>query len=281
VIDEVVTPLRAEAVAANERRLLVLAGSRSSGLDAAADALDAAEIDPARAVAVGPDAPPGAERVSMDGTRDLLGTTRDALIFDARGRLDPNAVGRTVGVVDGGGLFVLLAPPLEDWPDRRDSFDETLAVPPFDVDDVSGRFRRRFVETLRSHPGVAIVDVDAGRVERDGLTDVGPRREREAVEPPAGTDFPRAAYEACLTADQAEALAALESLRDDGRAVVIESDRGRGKASAAGRASSASGRSVLSRMTSTGLPSEGASSWMPPLSVRTTVESFIRCTNGR
>ena len=33
-------------------------------------------------------------------------------------------------------------------------------------------------------------------------------------------------------------------------------------------ASTASGRSVTSRMTRTGLPSEGASSWMPPESVR-------------
>ena len=42
----------------------------------------------------------------------------------------------------------------------------------------------------------------------------------------------------------------------------------------------ASGRSVSSRITSTGLPSAGASSWMPPESVRITVAWSSRVTNG-
>ena len=239
MIDEVVGPLRQEARAANERRLLVLAGSRPAGLDAARGALDAAGIDPERTVAVGPEAPPGVERVPAERARDLLGTTRDAVVFDAHDRLDPNAVGQTVGVVDGGGLFVLLAPPLDSWPDRRDAFDETLAVPPFSVSDVTGRFRRRFVETLRAHPGVAVVDADTGRVERDGLTHPDSRTSSAKVEVPEAAAFPRAAYEACLTGDQVRALSALESLREDGQAVVIESDRGRGKSSVAGLAAAA------------------------------------------
>jgi hypothetical protein len=40
-------------------------------------------------------------------------------------------------------------------------------------------------------------------------------------------------------------------------------------------ASTASGRSVVSRITSTGLPRLGPSSWTPPLSVRMTVARFI------
>ena len=42
----------------------------------------------------------------------------------------------------------------------------------------------------------------------------------------------------------------------------------------------ASGRSVTSRITSTGLPSDGASSCTPPESVMIKVERFIRYTNG-
>ena len=38
----------------------------------------------------------------------------------------------------------------------------------------------------------------------------------------------------------------------------------------------ASGRSLVSRRTRTGLPSEGASSWMPPESVRMSVDCDIR-----
>ncbi len=46
-------------------------------------------------------------------------------------------------------------------------------------------------------------------------------------------------------------------------------------------ASRASGRSVTVRITSTGFPSEGASSCMPPLSVTIIYELFIMNTNGR
>ena len=44
---------------------------------------------------------------------------------------------------------------------------------------------------------------------------------------------------------------------------------------------SASGRSVVSRITSTGFPSPGASSWIPPESVKTMVALLIRYTNSR
>ena len=241
MIEPVVEALHEESQATDERRMLVLAGSRTAGLDAAAQAIDASGIDPDDATFVGPD--PGAgetlgrlERIPMARSRELLGTTREAVVLDAHDRLDPNAIGRTAGVVDGGGLLVLLAPELDAWPDRRDGFDETLAVPPFDVDDVCGRFRRRFVETLRAHRGIAIVDVDEGRVERDGLTGERGRRARPDLSVPDSPAFPRAAYEACLSADQVRALSALEALQGDGRAVVVESDRGRGKSSVAGLA---------------------------------------------
>jgi tRNA(Met) cytidine acetyltransferase len=127
-------------------------------------------------------------------------------------------------------------------------------VPPFEVADVAGNFRRRFVATLRDHPGVAVVRLSPGDdspatvVERDGLTDPFPARERPAVEAPGNAAFPAVVYDACLTPDQAEAVAALEALREPDTAVVVESDRGRGKSSAAGLAAGAlasEGRDVL------------------------------------
>ncbi|MFD1594810.1 tRNA(Met) cytidine acetyltransferase TmcA, partial [Haloplanus litoreus] len=146
------------------------------------------------------------------------------------------------------GLLVLVTPPLDGWPDERTDDDERLAVPPFTVDDVTGHFRRRLVETLRSHPGVAVVDVDAETVERDGLTGAARARPRENVTVPDAAAFPRTAYETCLTADQADALSALERLRGRDVAVIVEADRGRGKSAAAGLAAgslAADGRDVL------------------------------------
>jgi tRNA(Met) cytidine acetyltransferase len=236
-----VAALRAEAERANERRLLTLAGDRDRGLDAARDALAALD-DPDAAVLT------AREGVGThpDGADALLGTTQSAAVLDCHDGFSANVLGRVVGAVDGGGLLVLVTPPLDGWPDA-DYADERLAVPPFTTTDVTGHFRRRLVDTLRAHPGVAVVDVDAGTVERDGLTDPPPARPHTPPPVPAGTAFPPEAYDACLTADQASAVSALERLRDGG-AVVVEADRGRGKSAAAGLAAgslAAAGRDVL------------------------------------
>ncbi|MFT4885407.1 MAG: tRNA(Met) cytidine acetyltransferase, partial [Natronomonas sp.] len=136
----------------------------------------------------------------------------------------------------------------DEWPNRRDGFDETLTVPPFGLDDVSGIFRRRLIDTLRAHRGIAIVDVDAEAVRDDGLTDPAPRFASEGFDLPGNAAFPRGVYERCLTADQRDAVQACENLREKGQAVVLEADRGRGKSSAAGLAAAAlaaEGRDVL------------------------------------
>ncbi|WP_226012659.1 tRNA(Met) cytidine acetyltransferase TmcA [Halomicrobium salinisoli] len=269
---ELAADLRAEARFADERRVLVLAGAPDATRSAAADALDAAEIARSETTSVGPEPfLAGCEHLEPVHASDLLGRTREAVVLDCRDDFRPNALGRCVGAVDGGGLLVLLTPPLDEWPgrrrpeggaaerasgehgdpraDRRDAFDASLAVPPFEVSDVTGNFRRRLVETIRAHPGIAIVDVDGDEatVEKEGLTDPAPRLPATPPAVPADTAFPAAAYEACLTDDQVDAVAAFESLLDGG-AVVVEADRGRGKSSAAGLAAASlalAGRDVL------------------------------------
>jgi tRNA(Met) cytidine acetyltransferase len=242
-IADLVTALRAEADRANERRLLTLAGDRDRGLDAAHDAcapFDAVTVVTAR------DGTGDADRLHPDHADRLLGTTREAVVCDCHEAFSANVLGRVVGAVDGGGLLVLVAPPLDAWPGTAYA-DDRLAVPPFTADGVTGHFRRRLVDTIRTHPGVAVVDVDGGVVERDGLTDPPPARPAPPPSIPADAAFPSEAYEACLTADQADALSALERLRD-GDAVVVEADRGRGKSAAAGLAAgslAAAGRDVL------------------------------------
>ncbi|WP_121822580.1 tRNA(Met) cytidine acetyltransferase TmcA [Halostella salina] len=235
-VDSLARSLRVEARGSDARRLLVLAGERERCYDALERVVDGVDLPLSRTTLVGPDDRLQCEHLPLQRAGDLLGETRDAVAVDCHDELRPNAVGRVVGAVDGGGLFVLLTPPLDEWPERRDGFDEGLAVPPFAVGDVTGNFRRRFVRTLREHRGVAVYDADSGTVERDGLTDPAPRLPAEPVAVPDGRQFPRAAYEACLTADQADAVRTFERLRDPGQAVVAEADRGRGKSSAAGLA---------------------------------------------
>lgn len=236
MLAEAAAALRREAQRSNERRLLVLAGAHDACLGSADMALTAADIDRDAVVHLGDDGDLGCDRLQMDRAAELLGTTVEAVVFDGHAGLRPTAFGRVVGAVDGGGLLILCCPPLDEWPTRRDPADERLAVPPFEVTAVTGRFRKRFAETLRAHRGIAIVDVDAEVVEADGLTQPADRRTEPRPSPPIDHCFPRGAYDACLTADQVTALSAFEALRRPNTAVVVESDRGRGKSSVAGLA---------------------------------------------
>lgn len=240
--------LRAEAQLCDERRVLVLSGEPAATRERVGDALHATSISGESTTLIGPEPILDCERLDPAHASDLLGQTREAVVYDAHESLRPNALGQVVGAVDGGGLFVLLAPPLDRWPDRRDAFDETLAVPPFTREDVTGHFRTRLVETLRAHRGVSIVDAETGAVESSGLTDPPPRRPRPEPTAPDDHVFPAAAYAACLTQNQVDTLHALEALADPGGRVVVEADRGRGKSSAAGLAAgslAAAGADVL------------------------------------
>ena len=228
--------LLAEAERTNERRVLVLAGERDAGMAAADDLLAALPIPLAETSLVSTCDDLACEHVPVRNAGRLLGTTRQAVVLDCHADCRPNALGRVIGAVDGGGLLVVLAPLLDEWPGRRDAFDEGLAVPPFDTDDVAGRFRSRLADTLRVHPGIAVYDVATGTLARDGLTDPAPRIQTQPAAQPEAGALPSEAHEACLTADQSDALGTFASLREPGNALVADADRGRGKSSVAGLA---------------------------------------------
>lgn len=257
---ELVGDLRAEARRTNERRLLVLAGPREAGIDAAYSVIESAEVDPDAVSFVTTREGFRFHRLPPAGAGDLLGTTREMVILDCHEEFSANTLGQVAGAVDGGGLLVLLTPPLAELPDQLDALVDRVAVPPFDRSAVGNRFRHRLVETLTTHPGVAIATVETA-ADTDGLLSVSVDRDgliQPTVEQPPkpnqrstdrhGTPFPTAAFAACLTDDQARAVAHLSALSEPDQAVVLEADRGRGKSSAAGLAAgslAAAGRDVL------------------------------------
>ncbi|WP_181686819.1 tRNA(Met) cytidine acetyltransferase TmcA [Halorhabdus salina] len=240
--------LRAEAQRTDERRLVVVAGESDARECALRSVVAEATLDSGDITLISQEALLACERIDPTHSDTLLGQTRDGIVYDVSERFDPDVLAHVVGAIAGGGLGILLTPPLDAWPDRRDGFDRSLAVPPFGVEDVTGHFRRRVVETLRAHPGIAIFDADAGTVERDGLTDPAPRLQKAEPSPSDDYAFPASVYRQCRTADQVEAVQAFERLREPGQTVVVEADRGRGKSSAAGLAAgslAAAGRDVL------------------------------------
>ncbi|RJX45184.1 tRNA(Met) cytidine acetyltransferase [Halonotius aquaticus] len=255
-----VASLRENAHAANERRLLALTGDREAGIDAAYTAIAAAGVDDEAVSLVTTQQGFRYHRLHPDHADELLGTTREIVVLDCHEGFSANALGQVTGAVDGGGLLVLVLPPLGAIPNQLIALVDQVAVPPFSRDDVGNHFRRRLVTTLRHHPGVAIVRLppstaatnddtpDEITIKRDGLIN------RSQSTPPSDprkytdTPFPDAAYEACRTVDQARGVAGLSALSSPGNAVVVEADRGRGKSSAAGLAAAAlaaDGRDVL------------------------------------
>lgn len=231
---EPVSRLLAEARATNERRMLVLTGSPEMTRRQAQTALASTDIDPAATTFVGPETDIPCERVAHHDAGILLGTSREAVIYDCHERCEPNTLGKLVGTVSGGGLFVLLTPPLSEWPTRRDAFDESLAIPPYSLSAVGTAFRGRLVETIRAHRGILIVDAETETVEKEGCYNPASRLVGSKPTAPNDHTFPAAAYDACRTQDQIAAVHQFEVLEDDRQAVVVEADRGRGKSSAAG-----------------------------------------------
>ena len=260
-----VEDLRAEARRTNERRLLIVTGSREAGIDTAYSVVEAAGVARDDVSFVTTHEGFRYHRLPPSRAAELLGTTREVIVYDCHMGFAANALGQVAGAVDGGGLLVLLFPPLSALPDRLAALVDRVAVPPFDRSAVGDRFRRRLSETLSTHPGVAIVRTDEsddgtpavsddGRVTvvQDGLTH--PERSADAEPLRIGaarrrrSPFPAAAFAACLTADQARAVDRLSALTEPGHAVVLEADRGRGKSSAAGLAAgalAAGGRDVV------------------------------------
>ncbi|WP_213458515.1 GNAT family N-acetyltransferase [Thiocapsa sp.] len=201
-----------------------------------------------RCVAALPDQVPTwlTERPLADGAlplRDadrLLGSDLDLLVYDTQSGFDPDGFGAATGAIRGGGLLLLLTPPLDDWPDLTDPQAERIAVWPNTAASVGGRFLRRLAGLLGSDTGlIHLAQGDAGSMssaqrfisDSAGVTPEpnNPDRttggsDRDPTEP--------------ATSDQDHAIAAILALAH-GRArrpLVIRAHRGRGKSAALGLA---------------------------------------------
>ncbi|MBU0500830.1 MAG: GNAT family N-acetyltransferase [Gammaproteobacteria bacterium] len=204
--------------AANHRRLLVLAGDAKWARQAAAQC-----IAPfAHRLWIGDGAPEGDECLPSHKARLWLGRELDALAFNAHAGFDPDAFGAVIGTVRGGGLVLLLTPPLAHWPDYPDPDRARIAQHPHGLQGVSGRFLRRLANIIRYDSELTLVE------------------QGDAV-PSLGVPFPPPAdpeKRISLTPDQQQAVDALVRVATGHgrRPLVLMSDRGRGKSTALGMA---------------------------------------------
>ncbi len=167
-----------------------------------------------------------------------LGTTFQALVLDLTNDLKPNDVGRLVGVVEGGGLIIIQAPPWNEWDTKLTLFKQNLLVPGFD--EPRHVFISWFKRKLLQHKtNLFVYDVDKDElISGEPLKTVPPKKDSIIVIPEKRL-FPDSIYKLALTNDQVKVIKNLEWLYDkptrgQKKAIVVTADRGRGKSCAVG-----------------------------------------------
>lgn len=220
---EILDVVRGHVDAAAVRRhrcVLVLTGPRQALADRAQSLLTALQCRDVRWFS--DRAPPGVSPLGSDAALQLLGGELGALVFDAWAGFDPDAFGALTGCIRAGGLLMLLAPPLDDWPAYADPQHARITVAPYPPELVKGRFLGRLARVITDETSLILVN-DTRLVRQPPLT-TGPFTAEEHLSGP------------CKTRDQEEAVAALLRVATGHRRrpVVLVSDRGRGKSAAFG-----------------------------------------------
>lgn len=212
--------LRSSARARNHRCALVLAGESPWCRQAVAAVLHGAGVEDPLWITDRP--PRGARSVCAARAQTMLGKEIDTAIIDAYAGFDADAFGAVSGSIRGGGLLLLLTPPLTDWPGFNDPEHARLAVAPYCAAAIKGRFLRRLVRVLREQTDLVVC--------RQGGEVPTAARPPKAAAPVATTD------PIYRTLDQREAVAAVVKVARGHRRrpLVLMSDRGRGKSAALG-----------------------------------------------
>jgi tRNA(Met) cytidine acetyltransferase len=203
------------------RRLLLISGDPDLCRQQARQVI--AALSPEQPLWIGESAPEGVARLRNRQAQERLGRELDLLIYDAFCGFDPNAFGALGGTLRGGGLLLLLAPPLAQWPSYPDPQHERLAVAGYASAEVGGAFLQRLAAMLATDPSVVRVSnhqLPCARIDN-----------AVAPIPP-----PPQLHGECRTGDQQRAVEAIERVVKGHRRrpLVLSSDRGRGKSSAMG-----------------------------------------------
>jgi tRNA(Met) cytidine acetyltransferase len=172
-----------------------------------------------------------------EASEKYLGTTYQGLVMDVINSLRPLDLGRLVGIVEGGGIVILLTPKWSDWHNRKNLFQMSLTVPQHP--EPRKVFVRWFKEITENSDGLFIYDVDSDTI----IKSAPPKLrivERKSIKLPENTTFPQELYKLALTQDQVEAIKFIETLASPipkpfkRASIVLIADRGRGKSCAIG-----------------------------------------------
>ncbi|ADV64558.1 tRNA(Met) cytidine acetyltransferase TmcA [Desulfurococcus mucosus] len=166
-----------------------------------------------------------------------LGATVSVLVMDLTHDLKPNDLGRLIGIVEGGGIIILLTPPWDKWDEAKTIFKMNLTVPQYPEP------RHIFIKWVKKHllefDGIGIYDADGNRVLKklELKSEFKPYERKITI--PEDSLFPSEIYEHALTMDQVRVLKIMEEFYEKPKpgkkkVFVLIADRGRGKSCAIG-----------------------------------------------
>jgi tRNA(Met) cytidine acetyltransferase len=234
-----ITAQLAAARQSRQRRMLVLAGEPDWGRAIVSELYSVHGFK--QSLCVSDAALPPIATLSNQQARQLLGQELDLLIYDCWAGLHPDALPAVSGSLVGGGLLVLLLPPLPQWPRFNDPDYQRLLVHPYQSQQVAGRFIEHIRRSVlhaehsllieQSQPPQSIAAPVAEELGNGApVTVASVASEQGQIKPGA---------DGCITVEQSQAVAAIKSVLcgHRRRPLVITADRGRGKSAALGIAS--------------------------------------------
>ncbi len=164
-------------------------------------------------------------------SQSVLGETYSSLIIDFTEGFHPNDLGIIIETIAEGGIIIAISPPVKAWDDLKSRWHAELVSEPYTIDDVVGRFYRRFMRRTLLAEGIIIFDADRRKIVKK--YHFKPRTvSREEIVIPEEREIKRKLYKLCATQDQVKVLQLFEKFFErerERKAVVITADRGRGK----------------------------------------------------
>ncbi len=214
--------LLVDARRTNHRLTILLSGDTTWTRDAARHMLAALpELSP---IWLGGDESAPA-MLALRAAAQLLGRDLDLLVYDAHGGFDPDAFGAAAGAIKGGGLLILVTPPLADWPALPDPQTERIAVWPHAPESLSGHFLARLVRVLEQDRNILRIEQHSDDcADRLDLADQPPETRQNPTD--LSTPDQRRAVDLILKTAHGRAR----------RPLVLSAHRGRGKSAALGLA---------------------------------------------
>ncbi|MES9968839.1 MAG: GNAT family N-acetyltransferase [Candidatus Thiodiazotropha sp.] len=211
----------AEAKQGRYRRLLVIAGDAPWCVAQARAAVHQLHI--LDALWIGEASPEKITTLTNQQALSKLGQECGLLIYNAHSGFDPDAFGALSGTLRGGGLLLLLTPPLAQWHTHADPQAERILVAGYETADLQGRFLKRISRILQADPDTVVVTPQALPTPPAPLN----------IPPPQPHLF---THPHCRTQDQLKAVEGIIHVLKGHRKrpLVLTSDRGRGKSSALG-----------------------------------------------